>query len=213
MGSYLTGESVPTEKRCFTVKIPDDLYLVSAFLGQMEDLLNDYSWQKFGSLTEQECAEEFNIIFEETSESENNCMIGSVSVWATEQDPVGYLFCDGATYQKDDYPELWEVLPSQMKTATTFDVPDMRTRTPRGASTVSQVNTTGGNSSVTLTEGNLPPHRHNYSTNGLAPTLDGEIPTLSYNNPIQLQTGSVGNAVPFSILPPYTFLRYFIKAL
>lgn len=86
-------------------------------------------------------------------------MIGSISAWCIETLPSGILLCDGSTYQKTDYPLLYDALPAAMKTSTTFDVPNLTDRFLRGGID-GDIGVTGGEDTHVLTDAELPNHRH-----------------------------------------------------
>jgi microcystin-dependent protein len=52
--------------------------------------------------------------------------------------PPGYLYCDGASYLRADYPGLFAVIGTAFGAvdATHFNVPDYRDREPRGSKTI-----------------------------------------------------------------------------
>lgn len=73
--------------------------------------------------------------------------VGSVTAYAADDAPTGWLICDGAEYLIDDYPDLAEVLGATwgVATATYFKVPDMRARAAMGAD-----NELGADAALTL---------------------------------------------------------------
>lgn len=76
------------------------------------------------------------------------------------------LLCDGGTYDKADYPFLSGVLDGKTgSTATTFDVPDLKGRSPVGVGqgsglTNRALNASGGEETHKLTVSEMPSHRH-----------------------------------------------------
>ena len=70
-----------------------------------------------------------------------NNPIGSISLWNTNTPPTGYLICDGATYSKSQYPDLYDALGSDYQiSAEQFKVPDFRGLVPIGAGTHQDTN-------------------------------------------------------------------------
>ncbi|MCQ2598177.1 MAG: phage tail protein [Treponema sp.] len=60
--------------------------------------------------------------------------IGTVILNPCNVVPAGFLKCDGSTYLKADYPELYAKLPAiYILDASSFKVPDYRDRVPQGA--------------------------------------------------------------------------------
>lgn len=86
------------------------------------------------------------------------------TAWATAQD--GYLLCDGATYDKGDYPELYDAIDTTFHVGgDEFTVPDIRGRVVGGAGqgsglTNRAMNGIDGSENVTLTESEIPAHNH-----------------------------------------------------
>lgn len=84
---------------------------------------------------------------------------------------TGWLWCDGATYDRATYPDLFTALggtnsPWGLPSGTTFKVPDLRGRAPYGAGTAGAGLTARalgalfGVETVALTSGQMPGHAH-----------------------------------------------------
>lgn len=97
--------------------------------------------------------------------------VGSTKIWFGTIAPQGYLLCDGSTYLRLLYPELYEALgPKFQIDENTFFVPDFRRQFPVGVDptnpafsevykrggTETHLHTTGD---FTLTEDHIPRHR------------------------------------------------------
>lgn len=71
----------------------------------------------------------------------SNAPIGSVMIWHGSTAPSGYLICDGTTYSKSSYPDLYDALDSEYQiNAEQFKVPDFRGLVPIGAGTHQDAN-------------------------------------------------------------------------
>lgn len=99
--------------------------------------------------------------------------IGSITAYAGSEAPDGWLLCDGELYEAADFPELFEVIGftyggNPAKTA--FRVPDLTGRIPVGADPTrwycKDLGQTGGEEEVTLTEDQMPSHRHDVTVSG-----------------------------------------------
>jgi len=119
--------------------------------------------------------------------------------------PAGFILLDGATYNKDDYPDLWAFLSEDYSstifevTADTFAVPDMRNRVPAGVGTETDFNALhkkAGAVAITLTTSQMPAHAHWtgwipysdtwidwYTGNGIAYNGSESRKGLVYTNP------------------------------
>ena len=99
--------------------------------------------------------------------------VGSIVVYAGSTAPEGWLMCDGALYDLLAYPELFDVLQftyGSNTTKTGFRVPNLIGKVPVGASIpgspvwyCNALGQTGGEAEVSLTESEMPAHKHNVS--------------------------------------------------
>jgi microcystin-dependent protein len=95
--------------------------------------------------------------------------IGEIRLFAGPYVPVGWQECDGTVLNVSTYQALFSLLGSRYggDGATTFAVPDLRGRLPIGYGTSGgtgisayTLGQSGGVTSVTLTEAQLPLHSH-----------------------------------------------------
>jgi microcystin-dependent protein len=126
--------------------------------------------------------------------------------------PNGWLFCDGATYNVADYPDLGAVMGAA---GSTFTVPDMRDRFVVSRGTVhATIGDAGGNATTTLTVAQLPAHHHNahdggaFAESSATGYLGGAGTELVINNGNTADTGS-GTAIDMH--PPYYVMSTLIK--
>lgn len=84
---------------------------------------------------------------------------GEIKLWPTSTAPTGWLSCNGAAVSRTTYDTLYALVGTAFGVGdgtTTFNVPDMRGRFVRGLPAAGTVGATGGASTVTLTQANLP---------------------------------------------------------
>jgi microcystin-dependent protein len=89
--------------------------------------------------------------------------VGEICLWPGDFIPKGWAACDGQLLPvRGGYTSLFSLIGTQFggDGTTTFALPDLRGRTPIGASPKQAVGTTGGQQQVTLTMANLPAHNH-----------------------------------------------------
>jgi microcystin-dependent protein len=104
-------------------------------------------------------------------DSEIGIPTGTVSAFAGATAPTGYALCDGSEYSETTEAALFAVLGSTYntggETANHFRVPDLRGRVVAGMggsllSGTDALADTGGASTHTLTEAEMPSHSHDY---------------------------------------------------
>jgi microcystin-dependent protein len=97
------------------------------------------------------------------------CPAGTIVPTLLQDEPGnGWKICDGQALAKADYPRLFDILGATFgETTDTFNLPDLRGRTPFGASVgIGALMALGGAAAVTLDVANLPAHRHTLTDPG-----------------------------------------------
>ncbi len=207
---YLTPDLIPDETICYSVYVPNTPLIVAAFVGAVSELEYSYNWQPFGEMTPLEMADSWSLIYQDMATNPNRCaMIGQVIDLATASYPDNVLPCDGASYLRVDYPDLYAILNSNLITdADNFVVPDLRLKFVRSATNAAIVGNTGGNDNVTLSTAQLPAHSHTYAQSVTVPTLEGvgvPLPTAQLTG-FPVSTSSVGSGAAIDIRPTYQTL-------
>ena len=86
---------------------------------------------------------------------------GSITSYAGNTVPSGWLLCDGSTLNKNDYPELFSAIGYIYGgSGESFMIPSLVGRMPLGTSESHELGSTGGSETVELTVGQLPAHGH-----------------------------------------------------
>jgi microcystin-dependent protein len=89
--------------------------------------------------------------------------VGTILPTGSDHDnlPVGYLLCDGTSYDTTVELTLFTVIGYKFGgSASNFNVPDFRENFPRGAPNLDDGGGTGGIDTVTLTTAQMPIHTH-----------------------------------------------------
>lgn len=91
---------------------------------------------------------------------------GSITSYAGNTVPSGWLLCDGSTLNKNDYPELFSAIGYIYGgSGNSFKLPNLSGRFPLGKSSSHPLAETGGSETVTLTTAQIPSHNHPISCN------------------------------------------------
>ena len=206
---YPTPNFEPTDPLvCHTLKLRPSLWAV--VFDTMQRLGEPYSWIQDDptAATPDEVAAEINKATDDMVFA--GCiMIGQVMMLATDA-PEWTLLCDGTSYDREDYPELYAVLdPAFIVDADHFTVPDLL---DRFAFLGTSVGDTGGESSHVLTTGEIPAHQHTEVTTGITGLFvaPGEVPAIIA--PGADLTGSTGGGNAHNNMPPYLTLLPVIVA-
>lgn len=191
---------------------------ISVVINELLWLTNERVWD--GDLTEQQRASQAiqNIIEALSNESELGGIVevGTIIQSGADTPPAGYLTCDGSAVDRTTYSALFAAIGTKFGSGngtTTFNIPDMRNKFTKGANSESERGSTGGDSTVTLTEAQMPAHSHTLAViaaGGATPLVAVQLGgTTLYTNPNS--TSVKGSSQAHENEPPYLKLMHFIK--
>lgn len=138
---------------------------------------------------------------------------------AASTPPVGWLPCDGSAVSRTTYASLFAAIGTTYGAgdgSTTFNVPDMRSRSPVGAGTGTGLSnrplgSTGGEESVTLTASEMPSHNHGIFTLGGLAAAPGELPVKVPNVVTTDATANAGGGGAHDNMHPFLAINWLIK--
>ena len=146
--------------------------------------------------------------------------IGAIMPFGGGAVPANYLFCNGQAVSRTTYAQLFSVIGTTFGVgdgSTTFNVPNLKGKVPIGYNFADSdfypCGKTGGTKTVTLTENQIPSHRHT-GTSGDWGTSSGQYGVLSNYAGVgnAVYTGYTGGGQAHNNLQPYLVVNYIIKA-
>jgi microcystin-dependent protein len=170
MDAWLTPDTPASGFICRRLLIPNSVEFLAIVKGALLPLIYTRNFESFGTLTPAQTAAYFQDMFADFSRAtDRTCrMIGELIPYAgsTLPDP-NWLFCDGASLLRADYPDLFAVVGTAYGAVdgSHFNLPDMRGRTALGSGTGSGLSTrvlgdSFGEEAHTLTIAELAAHTH-----------------------------------------------------
>lgn len=219
---FRTQDTPLTGRVSYMLSMPDALWFISEVSDLLFDMVNPGNWERDGAVTIEQATNAATEMYMSFAP-----MIGQIAAYITSSPPSNCLPCDGATYNRVDYPDLYAALDAAFQVdADTFIVPDLRGKTVIGVSVDYAVNASGGEKEHTLTSGEMPAHTHTdtghlhttgNSLSSLA-VMPGEGPVL-VPNPLPAWTGSAsanlantGGGSAHNNMQPYVALKYAVVA-
>lgn len=227
---FLTPNVPPAnEFICRRLRIPNQVDVIALVTGAIRELTLYSNYEPFGDMPPEDVVQMFTEMFLDYVESDE-CMIGQISAFATVTGPDGWLECDGAIYEREDYPDLSAVLhPDLFVGLDSFRTPDLTGRFILGGSGdmgFYPAHETGGAETVSLTEAEMPVHGHLDAGHSHAvhehitvlAVVPGEVPVnipalfpgVTGVGQANIQPAGGGDA--HNNMPPFYTLRYFIRA-
>lgn len=152
---------------------------------------------------------EIDAIAAMVAEMEYEVMISAVGLimpYPGSAVPSWALLCDGTTYEKSDYPELWDMLDAVFEIdGDLFYVPNLTDRVPVGAGNSYDIGDMVGYATVTLTVNQIPAHTHEYKRPASLPNLQGEIPDINATKGPQFDRDTTSTG---AVSPTATYSRH-----
>lgn len=161
--AWLSVDSVPATTRKLAIEFPDSDAWLALLRGALLPLCYEANFEQLGALTPLEMADVWTpYILDFFSEAISMFEPGMIMPFGGSSPPGGWLLCDGATYEVNDYPALAGVLAGAYGTVEPgyFQVPDLRGRFPLGKSPSRSMGAFGGTESHVLATSEIPSHNH-----------------------------------------------------
>ncbi len=154
--------------------------------------------------------------------SKSSLPSGTVTSFAGNNAPKGWLLCNGETVSRETYKNLFEIIGTIYGNGdgtTTFTLPDMRGKVSVAAGTGAGLTNrvlgaVGGEENHSLTINEIPSHTHTYDKqNGVqnidAPNAAGITAVDEIISTIN--SGATGGGAAHNVMQPYIVLNHIIK--
>jgi microcystin-dependent protein len=146
-------------------------------------------------------------------------MLGMIIAFMTDDPPPNVLPCDGSTYARVDFPDLYSVLaPIYIVDADNFTVPDLRGRTVIGTGigtglTSRSIGDSSGEEQHQLDVSEIPGHTHTIPLTATTLAVEpGEVTVLTPIPVLTQDTGSTGGDGSHNNMQPFYALNYGVIA-
>ncbi len=207
-GTILTGDTPTGQFARFSFRAPSDFWIRVVINGLFNTLVNSDAWTQGGTATAQDAADIFSEIVLTISMSTD---VGQILFFATISLPAYCLPCDGASYLRADYPQLFAAIGVLWGSAdgTHFNVPDFRDKTLVDAGSSFAITDTGGEQAHTLTIAEMPTHSH--AIGDFIPTGTAVPPPLDAIDGIPHiinHTANEGGGGAHNNMQPYTAVNF-----
>lgn len=225
--TYRTGNTPLTGRVSYLVNMPAALWFAAEVADALNDMCDSDGWTQSGTVTIDDAVQAAEIMV-----ATFGPQIGAIYPYITSTVPDNCLACDGTTYNRVDYPNLYASLDSTfIVDADTFRTPDLRGRTLIGTGTGSgltarSVGDSGGEETHALTSAEMPSHSHtdlghshiesaaapNATTIGPGVPEPTAIPSISSTASGSANLTSTGGDGAHNNMQPFLALNYCVVA-
>jgi microcystin-dependent protein len=223
---FLTPPEIPEGTVCRAFLVPDSTECEAIFRGALLELSYADSWEQIDGITPQEAAdlwwssmEQFLANPDCPEGSGVMLPVGSIFFAGFAATPDKCLPCDGASYLRTAYPELFAAIGISFgaEDVDHFNVPDLRGRSPLGTGqgpglSNRALGDMGGEENHALTTAENAPHTHTVhrsATDGQSTNLIKRAATPETGTN---ETDSSGSGTAHNTMHPFLAFAFFIIA-
>ena len=144
---------------------------------------------------------------------------GTIIMFGATSAPTGWLLCDGSPVSRATYSALFSVVSTTFGTgdgSTTFNVPDMRSRSPLGTGQGSGLSSrslaaTVGAETYTLSINEMPAHYHQISQGYNPSGTSNQVLNDYWNSAGTVYTNTVGGSAAHNTMHPCLTVTFIIR--
>lgn len=215
---FTTGDSTSGGTIVYRLEFIPEMWMLEAIMAALVLMTTADNWNEVGLVSPEDAASLCIKMVEGFVPMPSGP--GFIYPYAGVGLPANTLWCDGSSYLRSDYPELFAVIGSTYGSvdADHFSVPNLSYRVPIGIGTWSgqpeiTLGDNVGEPEHTLSTGEMPSHQH--SVDGFVPALvvaPGEVAVESAVT-TPSGTGYTGGGDPHNNMQPSLGLNYVISTV
>lgn len=165
MPLFRTGNGSDTDTVIIALELVNPDWFRRNLIGALELMCKEENWEQVGDATIAFARDKANEMLEGImiDVKLRTYQIGEIAVFAGEPTIAGWLACDGAAISRTTYADLFALIGEnygQGDNSTTFNLPDMKNKSPVGVGGSTQEGVNFGASSQVLSSGQMPAHNH-----------------------------------------------------
>jgi len=211
---FRTGDGTSEDTIIVALELIGEDWFKRALIGALELMCDENNWTERGSATVDFARDKANEMVENLEIDviiPLPLAVGLTMGWHTATPPAGWLICDGQAISRSTYADLfalWGVTYGAGDGTTTFNLLDMKNKSPMGAGATAALNANQGSFIHNITEAQLPIHSHGQQigssgaylgTGGSGRTAYGVLGTSSLTRVV---TDTVGSGANMPLLHP-----------
>lgn len=162
---FQTGNGVSDDRIIVGLELVDVAWFKAAFMRAISYMCDENNWIDQGDAGIDYARDKANEMLESVTFNMKALDIGSVVMWMDNTIPLGYRVCNGQAISRTTFQalfDLWGVQFGAGDGSTTFNLPDLRDRSPMGVHLTVGLGNTAGEAEHQLTPLEMPSHTHTF---------------------------------------------------
>ena len=211
---FRTGDGETEDTIIVALELVNLDWFKRALVGAISLMCNQENWTEVGTATADFARDKSNEMLESLVIDviiPPQMAVGLTMGWHTATPPDGWLICDGQAVSRATYADLfalWGTTYGAGNGTTTFNLLDMKNKSPMGAGSTVAVNDDAGSFVHAITSAQMPVHSHGQQVSGVAAYQSvggsGRIGygSLATNSLTRVVTDTAGSGANMPLLHP-----------